>query len=118
MTKTRHVGWIAGAATAVLVAAGGITYAVAGGDDSGMKAPSADSADAGVAPAMAVPPHHARDAVAVGDADAGKPEMPGLLHQLLRVRAATQEREIRGDGKLGVGRCRRICGLEPFTSRK
>lgn len=56
MTKTRHVGWIAGAATAVLVAAGGITYAVAGGDDSGMKAPSADSADAGFARDMAV--HH------------------------------------------------------------
>ncbi|GGN84708.1 DUF305 domain-containing protein [Streptomyces albiflavescens] len=52
----RHVGWIAGTAAAVLVAAGAITYAVADGDDSGMKAPTADSADAGFARDMAV--HH------------------------------------------------------------
>ncbi|WP_369246137.1 DUF305 domain-containing protein [Streptomyces sp. R41] len=52
----RHVGWIAGAAAAVLVAAGAITYAVADGDDSGTKAPTADSADAGFARDMAV--HH------------------------------------------------------------
>jgi len=52
----KHVGWIAGTATAVLVAAGAITYAVADGDDSSMKAPSADSADAGFARDMAV--HH------------------------------------------------------------
>ncbi|MFI6488324.1 DUF305 domain-containing protein [Streptomyces sp. NPDC050564] len=52
----RHVGWIAGAAAAVLVAAGAITYAVADGDGSGMKAPTADSADAGFARDMAV--HH------------------------------------------------------------
>jgi uncharacterized protein (DUF305 family) len=56
LRKTKHVGWIAGAATAVLVAAGGITYAVADGDDSGMKPPSAESADAGFARDMAV--HH------------------------------------------------------------
>jgi uncharacterized protein (DUF305 family) len=52
----RHVGWIAGAAAAVLVAAGAITYAVADGDGSGMKAPTAGSADAGFARDMAV--HH------------------------------------------------------------
>lgn len=52
----RHIGWIAGAAATVLVAAGAITYAVADGDDSGMKAPTADSADAGFARDMAV--HH------------------------------------------------------------
>ena len=51
----KHVGWIAGAAAAVLVAAGGITYAVADGD-SGTPAPAADSADAGFARDMAV--HH------------------------------------------------------------
>ena len=50
------VGWIAGAAAAVLVAAGAITYAVAedGGSDTGT--PMADSADAGFARDMAV--HH------------------------------------------------------------
>ncbi|MFE9646714.1 DUF305 domain-containing protein [Streptomyces sp. NPDC006365] len=51
----KHVGWIAGAAAAVLVAAGGITYAIADGD-SGVRVPAADSADAGFARDMAV--HH------------------------------------------------------------
>ncbi|MEV5876668.1 DUF305 domain-containing protein [Streptomyces sp. NPDC052101] len=55
--RRRHIGWIAGAAAAVLVAAGAITYAVAedsGGSD--MKTPGAESADAGFARDMAV--HH------------------------------------------------------------
>ncbi|MEU9138338.1 DUF305 domain-containing protein [Streptomyces sp. NPDC048404] len=52
----RHVGWIAGAAATVLVAAGAITYAVADGGDSGTRTPAADSADAGFARDMAV--HH------------------------------------------------------------
>ncbi|GGW39885.1 DUF305 domain-containing protein [Streptomyces lucensis JCM 4490] len=54
----RHIGWIAGPAAAVLVAAGAITYAVAedNGGGSGPKTPSADSADAGFARDMAV--HH------------------------------------------------------------
>ncbi|MEW2165090.1 DUF305 domain-containing protein [Streptomyces sp. NPDC007084] len=52
----RHAGWVAGGAAAVLVAAGAITYAVADGDDSGSRAPAADSADAGFARDMAV--HH------------------------------------------------------------
>ncbi|WP_030249602.1 MULTISPECIES: DUF305 domain-containing protein [unclassified Streptomyces] len=51
----RHVGLIAGAAATALVAAGAITYAVAG-DDGGDKTPSAESADAGFARDMAV--HH------------------------------------------------------------
>ncbi|MFD8224009.1 DUF305 domain-containing protein [Streptomyces massasporeus] len=51
----RHAGLIAGAATAALVAAGAITYAVAG-DDGGGRTPSAESADAGFARDMAV--HH------------------------------------------------------------
>ena len=51
----RHVGWIAGAAAAVLVAAGAITYAVAEDGGSG-STPAADSADAGFARDMAV--HH------------------------------------------------------------
>ncbi|GAA2660466.1 DUF305 domain-containing protein [Streptomyces vastus] len=55
MATMKHVGWIAGAAAAVLVAAGGITYAIADGD-SGVRIPAADSADAGFARDMAV--HH------------------------------------------------------------
>ncbi|WP_329050046.1 DUF305 domain-containing protein [Streptomyces violaceus] len=51
----RHVGLIAGAAATALVAAGAITYAVAG-DDGGSRTPSAESADAGFARDMAV--HH------------------------------------------------------------
>ncbi len=51
----RHVGWITGAAAAVLVAVGALTYAVA--EDGGSSVtPSADSADAGFARDMAV--HH------------------------------------------------------------
>ncbi|MFL1903517.1 DUF305 domain-containing protein [Streptomyces tauricus] len=56
MSRTKSAGWIAGAAAAVLVAAGAITYAVADGDDSGMRPPAADSADAGFARDMSV--HH------------------------------------------------------------
>jgi uncharacterized protein (DUF305 family) len=55
--RRRHVGWVAGAAAAVLVAAGGITYAVA--EDTGgshTATPGAESADAGFARDMAV--HH------------------------------------------------------------
>ncbi|MEU1459076.1 DUF305 domain-containing protein [Streptomyces sp. NPDC005727] len=55
--RRRHVGWAAGAAAAVLVAAGAITYAVAedsGGTDTAT--PAAGSADAGFARDMAV--HH------------------------------------------------------------
>ncbi|GGQ46381.1 DUF305 domain-containing protein [Streptomyces flaveolus] len=53
--KPRRAGWIAGSAAAALVAAGAITYAVAG-DDGGAGTPSADSADAGFARDMSV--HH------------------------------------------------------------
>lgn len=52
----RHIGWIAGAAATVLVAAGAVTYAVAEDDGSGPGTPSAGSADAGFARDMAV--HH------------------------------------------------------------
>lgn len=55
--RRRHVGWIAGAAAAVLVAAGAITYAVAeDADGGGTGTPGAESADAGFARDMAV--HH------------------------------------------------------------
>ncbi|MCL8010378.1 DUF305 domain-containing protein [Streptomyces sp. AS02] len=52
----QHVGWIAGTAAAVLVAAGAVTYAVADGDGDAGSTPSRDSADAGFARDMAV--HH------------------------------------------------------------
>ncbi|MFF7897601.1 DUF305 domain-containing protein [Streptomyces sp. NPDC007920] len=55
----RHIGLIAGAAAAALVAAGAITYAVAedsGGARSAATVPAAESADAGFARDMAV--HH------------------------------------------------------------
>jgi uncharacterized protein (DUF305 family) len=52
----RHIGWIAGAAAAALVAAGAITYAVAEDSGSSAKVPTPDSADAGFARDMAV--HH------------------------------------------------------------
>ncbi|MFI2199661.1 DUF305 domain-containing protein [Streptomyces sp. NPDC020192] len=57
MTR-RRIGWIAGAAAAVLVAAGAATYAVAegSGGPSELKVPGAESADAGFARDMAV--HH------------------------------------------------------------
>ncbi|EST23698.1 DUF305 domain-containing protein [Streptomyces roseochromogenus] len=53
----RHIGWIAGAAAAALVAAGAITYAAAeDSGDRGPRTPDAESADAGFARDMAV--HH------------------------------------------------------------
>jgi uncharacterized protein (DUF305 family) len=51
----RQLGWIAGTSAAVLVAAGAISYAVAG-DDGASRTPTAGSADAGFARDMAV--HH------------------------------------------------------------
>lgn len=55
MTPER-AGWIASGAAAVLVAAGAITYAVAGDDGTTDRVPSAGSADAGFARDMSV--HH------------------------------------------------------------
>jgi uncharacterized protein (DUF305 family) len=53
----RSLGWVAGTAAAVLVAAGAITYAVAqDGDGPQTRTPDAESADAGFARDMAV--HH------------------------------------------------------------
>ncbi|MFC8567708.1 DUF305 domain-containing protein [Streptomyces sp. NPDC057245] len=52
----KRAGWIASGAAAVLVAAGAITYAVAGDDGTADRVPSADSADAGFARDMSV--HH------------------------------------------------------------
>jgi uncharacterized protein (DUF305 family) len=53
----RSIGWVAGCAAAVLVAAGAVTYAVAqDGGGPGTRTPDAKSADAGFARDMAV--HH------------------------------------------------------------
>ena len=52
----RHIGWIASATAAVLVAAGTITYAVAASSEPAPRTPTAGSADAGFARDMAV--HH------------------------------------------------------------
>ncbi|MGW7817961.1 DUF305 domain-containing protein [Streptomyces puniciscabiei] len=56
--RRRYVGWLTGAAAAVLVAAGAITYAVAEDTSGGssVPVPAAESADAGFARDMAV--HH------------------------------------------------------------
>ncbi|MFB9462548.1 DUF305 domain-containing protein [Streptomyces cinereospinus] len=54
--RNAQAGWIAGAAAALLVAVGTITYAVAGDGGSGGGVPAAGSADAGFARDMAV--HH------------------------------------------------------------
>ena len=46
--------------------------------------------------------HHAGQRVVVGDADGGNAELAGLMHIVLRMRAAAQEREIGGDADLGI----------------
>ena len=48
--------------------------------------------------------HHAGKRVAVGDGDCRKPKRLCRRHQLLGMRAATQEGEIGGDVELGVAR--------------
>ena len=50
--------------------------------------------------------HHAGERIAVGDADPGKPERGGARDQLLRMRRAAQEREIRRRRQLGVAAAR------------
>lgn len=52
----KHVGWVSGAAAAVLVAFGAVTHAVAEDSRPTTRTPTADSADAGFARDMAV--HH------------------------------------------------------------
>ena len=45
---------------------------------------------------------HAGDRIAIGEADAGKPDADRLRHQFFRMRRATQEREIRGGGEFDI----------------
>jgi hypothetical protein len=67
--------------------------------------------------------HDAGDRIAVAQPDAGKPDMRSLQHQLLGMRGAAQEREIRGDGEFEIARhhayipCRNQCGIDSATSR-
>src|SRR3954454_11039671 len=53
---------------------------------------------------LIVGPHHAGQRVVVGNTDDGKPKFAGLMHILLRMRAAAQKRKIRGDADLGIVR--------------
>ncbi len=59
--------------------------------------------DVGI-PQFLIGAHHAGHRVAVGDADDGKPQFAGLMHIVLRMRAAAQEREIGGDADFGIDR--------------
>ncbi len=47
--------------------------------------------------------HHAGQRVVVGDADDGNPQISRLMHILLRMRTAAQERKIRGDADFRIG---------------
>ena len=46
--------------------------------------------------------HHAGDRITIGEPKPGEREMTRLYHQLLGMRGAAQEGEIRGDGKLDI----------------
>ena len=58
---------------------------------------------------------HAGEAVQVADAEPGEVEGLGGLHQLLRVRGAVEEAEVRPGGQLGEGNHRglrlRFCAV-------
>src|SRR5258708_29553230 len=49
-----------------------------------------------------VSPHHACQRIVVGDADDGKAQIASLMHVILRMRSAAQERKIRGDSDFGI----------------
>src|SRR5436305_3177616 len=53
---------------------------------------------------LIVSPHHACKGVVIGNTDRGQAKLAGLMHVGLRMRSALQEREIRGDADLGIGR--------------
>jgi hypothetical protein len=75
-----------------------------------------DEADAGLLRRL-MRAHEPGDAVAVGDRDRRETERRGLLHQLVRMRAAAQKGEIAGHLKLGIAACgdrgETIAGLRP-----
>src|SRR3984957_11247222 len=49
-----------------------------------------------------VSPHHAGQRVVVGNADDGKTKLARLMHVILRMRAAAQERKVRRDSDFGI----------------
>ena len=53
-------------------------------------------------PRLDVRAHDAGNAVAVGDPDAGQAKTVRLPDQFLGIGGAAQEREVGGDGKLGI----------------
>jgi len=59
---------------------------------------------------LLVGPHHAGQRVVVGNADGGKPQLAPLVHVIPRIRSAAQEREIRRDPDLRIGRHWRNAG--------
>src|SRR3954451_20326095 len=63
---------------------------------------------------LLVGPHHAGQRVMVGNTDDRKPKLAGLMHILLRMRAATQKRKIRGDADLGI---RNVHANNPCTNQ-
>ena len=74
----------------------------------GHEAHAGQEADAGLAGGgpplrLGMAPHHARQGVAVGDADGVEPELGGLSHHLAGMRGPAEEGEVRGDGELGIG---------------
>src|SRR6202023_3082537 len=57
--------------------------------------------DVGVFEVLVIPPH-ACQRIVVGDADDGKAQIASLMHVILRMRSAAQERKIRGDSDFGI----------------
>ena len=66
---------------------------------------------------LGVGAHHAGQRVVVGDADRGKPQFAGLMHILLRMRAAAQEREVGGDADLGIADVKAVHANSPCTNQ-
>jgi hypothetical protein len=60
--------------------------------------------------------HDACHRIAVGDAEPGKAERLGLHHQLLSVGGPAQEREVGGDGELGISGHGPVSPSLPITS--
>src|SRR5580692_6456830 len=65
-----------------------------------------------------VSPYHAGQRVVIGNADDGKTKLAGLVHVILRMRSAAQEREIRRDSDFGiVRRCANADRPAPYIAR-
>jgi hypothetical protein len=59
--------------------------------------------------------YDARDRIAVGNADPSQPKGLGAIHQLFRMGGTAEEREIGGDGELGIGGHTRYFQTQPNT---